>query len=173
MRDLIRFVWRGALGGAIIPLTWYGYYLIIAWRVPFIRYYLLVSLCITAIPGALVGMVLWLLCFLFVDRLGTFLRIIIGVAIALTIITLPGIPRSQSPLDEPSESLRLIVWILIYGVAVGGLAGWLCPPTMIFRREPEPPYWERVREYEAAQAEREYWIAQRNSGKSPEGKHSA
>jgi hypothetical protein len=68
---------------------------------------------------------------------------------------------------------RMILSSLSNGASVGVLAGLFCPAATIYRREPKLSYLERAREYEAAQAEHEYWKAQLASGKSRVDKRSA
>jgi|ERR1043166_326576 hypothetical protein len=172
MEELFRFFWRGALGGAIVPSLFYIYYAFLFRGSPLFWYLLVLSL-FTLIPGAIVGFILWVLCQRFVERLGSLPRILLGTAIATTIAALELIYFSLSPPHNPLDTGELIVylarilfWLIVNGFLTGGLAGWLCPATSMFRREPRLNYWERVREYEAAQAERDYWLAHLDSEKS-------
>ncbi|MEP6819874.1 MAG: hypothetical protein ABJA18_10095 [bacterium] len=157
MRDLIKFVWRGALGGAIVPLLLSTYYLIVIFGTPLFWVYL-ISSPFLAIPGAIVGVILWI-CSLFFDRLGIVLRVTIGVAINSMFLVLEWLRSSESFSYDPSYLRRFIFWSTSY-LLIGGMAGWLCPAAATWRREPEPPYWERVRQYEAAQAEHDFGKAQ-------------
>jgi hypothetical protein len=159
-----------------MPLFLFGYYAIIFGAAP--GWYFVIICFWGAIPGAIVGAVLWVLCVRFVDSLGALSRITIGVAIASTLVSvlwlyLLWVYSGDSYHDDLLDFPRMIRASIVNGVPIGALAGWLSPSTTIFRKEPEPPYWERVREYEAAQAERDYWLAQQHSGKSRERRHSA
>ncbi len=165
MKDLLRFVWRGALGGAIIPSLFWAYYLWVFFGTPLFWLVLITSYGL-AIPGTIVGVGLWV-CALFFDRVGALWRVLIGMAIASTILVLVCLASIDS-FTYDSQYFRRLIFSAVFYVAVGGMAGWICPATRIFRKEPELPYWERVREYEAAQAEHEFWKAQRESGKSRE-----
>ena len=172
MDDLIRFVWRGAVGGLIVPLLLYTF-LIFPFGPALVFYLLFVSFWLV-IPGALVGLTLWFVCTRFVDRLEVIFRMMIGMAVVSTILALVwlySIFSSRSDLvDFPQLILdlpRLIFWLLFNGASIGLLAGWLCPSTAVFRKEPELSYRERVRQYEEAQAEHEYWKAKLESGQSP------
>jgi hypothetical protein len=177
MDDLIRFVLRGGLGGAIVPLfSFIPYWYFFAGPL-FLWYLLVVSFCL-ALPGAVIGAILWFLCARFVDRLGPLSRIMIGLALGSSIMALVWLcllwSHSGASYDADLLSIpRMIRSSLSNGASVGVLAGLLCPAATIYRREPELPYWERVREYEAAQAEHEYWKSQLASGKSPADKRSA
>jgi hypothetical protein len=174
MEDLFRFFLRGALGGAIVPSLFYIYYASMSYGSIFFWYFLVLSLS-TLVPGGIVGFGLWVLCVRFVDRLESPSRVLLGMAIVSTIVALELIyfsgSRPQDSIDTTGlivELPRILFWLLINGALTGGLAGWLCPATAVFRREPKPAYLERVREYEAAQAEREYWVSKLDSEKSRE-----
>ena len=163
MRDLIRFVWRGALGGAILPSVWLVYYLVVTFGSPIFLLILIIGVGF-AVPGAIVGGILWF-CALFVDRLGILLRVTIGVALNWSIL-LVGLITSEDSFLHGSLNFRYLIFAAVYSLSIGGIAGWACPAAAIFRnepREPELPYWERVREYEAAQAEREFCKAKLDS----------
>jgi hypothetical protein len=160
VQDLSRFIWRGALGGMIVPAL----YLFALYGPAFILYFLITSFWL-AIPGAIVGAFLWFLCARFVDSLGALLRITIGVVIASTVMTLMSFSTFSSHGDLADLPL-LIFWLPLNGASIGVLAGWLCPSATVFRKEPKLTHWERVRQYEEAQAEHDYWKAQLESGKS-------
>jgi hypothetical protein len=163
MRDFIRFVWRGAVGGAIVPSLVVAYYLIILFGSPLFWIFLIsFSFSLIAIPGAIVGAVLWI-CALFRDRLGLVLRVMIGMAIYSVPLLMEWL-RSDELLDYSPQSFRRAVVWTAFNLLFGGMAGLLCPATRIYRREPEPPYWERVRQYEAAQAEHDLRKAQLTGG---------
>ena len=154
MLDLIRFIWRGALGGAIVPSLFWVYYLLVFFGTPLFWYVLFIAYSL-AIPGAIVGAGLWV-CALLVERLGLLLRVTIGMAINSAILAL-GCLTSTNLINQDAQFSRRLIFSSIYYLAVGATAGWICPAAAIFRTEPEPAYWERVRQYEAAQAEHEYW----------------
>lgn len=163
MRDLIRFVWRGAVGGAIVPSLVVAYYLIILFGSPLFWIFLIsFSFSLIAIPGAIVGAVLWI-CALFRDRLGLILRVMIGMAINSVFLLWEWL-RSKETLDYNPQNLRRQISWSAFCLLIGGMAGWLCPATRIYRKEPEPRYWERVRQYEAAQAEHDLRKAQLTGG---------
>ncbi|HEV7475598.1 MAG TPA: hypothetical protein VGN90_16200 [Pyrinomonadaceae bacterium] len=174
MDDLIRFVLRGALGGAIVPLFFVARSFYFLYDSPLFWYFLVISFW-AAVPGAIIGMTLWFLCVRFVDRLGAVSRILIGLATGITIMVLVWMfllwsyPGDSDVLNFP----RMILSSLSNGASVGVLAGLFCPAATSYRREREPCYWERVRQYEEAQTEHEYWKAQLASGKSREDKRSA
>ena len=69
MDDLTRFIWRGAVGGAILPLLSCAY--LIFFNPPAFFYYVLITFPWLEIPGAIVGATLWILCARFVDSLGS------------------------------------------------------------------------------------------------------
>jgi hypothetical protein len=165
MQDLIRFIWRGALGGAIVPSFIYIYYMMMLYGSSLFWVLLIISLS-AALPGAVVGATLWFLCVRFVESLGTLLRITIGVSVGSTITALWWIYSAYPYRGDFVDFPRLIFWILFNGASIGVFAGWLCPAATVFRKEAKLTYWERVREYEAAQAEREHWLAQLDSEKS-------
>jgi hypothetical protein len=174
LKELFRFLWRGALGGAIVPSLFYIYYLFMVFGSVFFWYFLIL-LFFTLIPGAIVGFCLWVLCVRFVERLESLTRVLLAMAIVSTISVLELIyfssSRPHDSIDTPGlivELPRILFWLLINGALTGGLAGWLCPATAVFRREPRLTYWERVREYEAAQAERDHWLSKLDSEKSRE-----
>ena len=163
MRDLIRFVWRGALGGAILPALIVAYYLFWIFGTPFF-WVILISSFFVAVPGAIVGTVLWL-CALVFHRISILWRVIIGMATTVTFLLLNGIISAAEFSYDP-QFFREQLFSLIYCLAIGGMAGWVCPAARIYQREPELSYRERVREYEAAQAEREFHQARAESAKS-------
>lgn len=173
MRDLIRFVWRGALGGAILPSLVWVYFLVATFPTP-LFWLLLITGVGLAIPGAIVGGILWVLCKLFVKRLGILLRIAIGVGINSTILVMELI-TSDDVFFYDSVNFRRLIFTSIFYLSIGGIAGWTCPAATVFRKKPKEPeltYWERVREYEEAQAEHEFWKAKLDSRKSQNVKRS-
>jgi hypothetical protein len=156
MLDFIRFVWRGA----IVPSLVVAYFLIVLGSPPFWVFLIYFSFSLLVIPGAIVGAVLWI-CALFRVRLGLVRRVIIGMAINSVFLLWEWL-RSNEILDyNPQNLRRQISWSAFY-LLIGGMAGLLCPATRIYRREPELPYLERVRQYEAAQAEHDFRKAQIN-----------
>jgi hypothetical protein len=157
MRDFIRFVWRGAAGGAILPALSLVVQLILLFGSP-LFWVFLISSPYLAVPGAIVGAMLWI-CALFRDRLGLALRLAIGVAINSVFLLMGLLTSSKTLFYDPQGLRRHIFWSVFY-LLIGGMAGLFCPATRIYRREPEPPYWERVRQYEAAQAEHDLRKAQ-------------
>jgi len=172
MRDLIRFVWRGALGGAIVPSLFWVYYLLLFFDTPAFWYVLIFSSPLL-VPGAIVGVSLWF-CALYFERLGLRLRVMIGMATTSAILALGWLASTESVFkifQDPQYVRRVIFWSVYY-LVIGGTAAWICPATTIFRKEPEQSYSERVREYEKAQAEHEYWKTQLALGKSQAEKRS-
>ena len=144
MYDLIRFVWRGTLGGAIVPLFYVARYFLN--DSPLFWFFLIISFW-AAVPGAIIGVTLWFLCARVVDRIGAVSRILIGLATGTTIMVVVWMCM---PLIYPGADLlnfpRMIHSSLSNGAAVGVLAGLLCPAATVFRREPELSYWERARQ---------------------------
>lgn len=170
MYDLIRFVWRGTLGGAVVPLFFVARYLVA--DSPWFWFFLILSFW-AMLPGAMIGVTLWFLCVRVVGRIGAVSRILIGVATGTTIMLVVWMCMLLvSPGADLLDFPRMIQSSLSNGAAVGVLAGLLCPAAAVFRREPKLSYLERARQHEAAQAEREYWKAQLAAGKPRENKGS-
>lgn len=155
MQDLFRFVWRGAVGGMIVPLLLNGsgllyFALISLWTLPIIFFYL-------AIPGAVVGIALWILCRRAVENIPPIRRAAFGV---VTLIGLTGLFAigsyvtgwgSEYPYQGESGLIEWMRWLLllsIYFLGAGGLAGIMCPARLLVRPEPRLSYRERVELYE-------------------------
>ena len=145
MHDLIRFVWRGTLGGAIVPLFFVARYFLS--DSPLFWFFLIIFFWST-VPSALIGVTLWLLCARFVDRLGAVSRILIGMATGTTIMVLVWMAMLwvYSGDSDLLNLRRMILSSLSNGASVGVLAGYLCPAATVYRREPELSYLERARQ---------------------------
>src|SRR6266852_5209618 len=122
MSDIFRFIWRGALGGVIMPLLLYAYF----WIVPYgllAIWYLPLILVYVAIPGGIVGAILWLFCSRVSPNIGPFQRLLIGAGVVSTIIVLLSLNARLGVRGNEAEVLSVLVWSLIYGTLIGGLAG--------------------------------------------------
>ena len=154
MIDLIKFVIRGALGGAIFPfviITGLSIYLASDLALGIFRalsYWYL-------IPGAVIGLTLWVIA-RFGKPLNLEFRFAVGASIPfalLSAILLIGLIAW----DESESSLAIalfgFVWIAIASMGIGGIAGLACPNGLSRKQEPKLNYWERVALYEIAERE--------------------
>jgi hypothetical protein len=153
MNDFISFVCRGALAGSIFPLL----FLIFHFGPRYGPLFFLGVIFWYLAPGAMVGLVMWV-CGQVANKPGAILRITIGTAISfpvnasLNFSDLVVVIRSL--LDMTFDDILWgLVRILLFCVAIGGVAGFVCPAEKTSKKEPELSYWERLRLYEAAEAE--------------------
>jgi hypothetical protein len=159
MRDFLRFVGRSALGSAIagsaftllICLCLFGP----SWELLYLFHP--VALACFAVPGAIVGFVLWIVATLTGAKLSAIWRITIGIGVVpaiyfvLVLYELSGhVDRIDfSQLSFSTPVVLLLLWI---GV-IGGIAGLASPAEKLFKKESGLTYWERVALYEIAQRE--------------------
>lgn len=155
MKDFIRFVWRGAAGGMIVP-SLLGSYVILyfaflsLWTLPII-------FCYLAIPGGVVGIVLWILCKRAVQNITPMRRAVFGVVTLIGLTGLFAIGSFVTGWGAESNyqiEYRVVDWMRwalmtsIYYLGTGGLAGAMCPARLLVRPEPRLTYRERMELYE-------------------------
>ena len=161
MRDFVRFVLRGAWGGAMASATFtlliVLYYFGPSWGVMYLFHPF--ALFFFAVPGAFVGFVLWVVTALTGTRLNAILRIIIGMvgmglllAMYLVIILYELGDVNRIDLSQFSFSTP-VVWLLLWLAVTGGSAGLASPSGKLFTKEAGLTYWERVALFEIAQRE--------------------
>jgi|GEM_PF-1644198 len=139
MKDLFRFVARGSVGSLIVSLFSAmllsillfgpsGVFALIYFPQTFLG----------AIPGAIVGVVLWFLTDEMYSRVGPLRRMIFGAATAsATVIALTVYYVANSYYYY--LSLQLLFWTLSYSSLQGALAGLICPARRINRRKHNLP----------------------------------
>jgi hypothetical protein len=152
MIDLIKFVVRGALGGAIFPFVIAGLTLVLA---PYIFVVFLGALLWCLIPGAVVGLGLWLIA-RFLKRLRPEVRF--GVGTLVVFVTLFGLlllSWMSASIDYESLPAYVAVVLLtaIVSAGTGGIAGLACPDSLSRKKEPKLNYWERLALSEMAERE--------------------
>jgi len=154
MNDFIRFVGRGALAGTIFPFLFLAYY----FGPRFGPLIFLGQLVWYLIPGASVGLILWLLSAGFGKTMGAGIRITIGIGISFAVTLALNhsdfvlLLRHESELPV-TDVLYGIFRILLMCATIGGLAGLASPAKRLFKKAPELTYRERVRMYDAAESE--------------------
>ena len=155
MRDFLSFVLRGAWAGtafvlALCILLFGSMGALLLLNPEFLLY--------SAPPGAIVGLVLWLIAGKTVEPLSQGARFGIGTGIAAAILlpmsfyqTWISIAfRGVYGFDMPSMLMR----IALYSAGIGGLAGLACPASREqVSRESKLTYRERLQLYEAAERE--------------------
>lgn len=159
MKDFVRFMLRGALGGAMAGATFTllmcFYYFGPSWSLMYLFHPF--ALAFFAVPGAFVGFVLWLIAMVIGKRLIAILRITIGMGVLLTIyfvIVLYELGGQVDRIDFNQFSGSMAVWWLLIWLAVSGaLAGLASASRMRFNKDAVLNYWERVALYEIAQVE--------------------
>ncbi len=159
MKDFIRFLLRGSLGsalaGSIFTLLIFVYYFGPFWEQLYL-FHPLVLACF-AVPGMIVGLVLWILTTLVGTRLPTILRIIIGMGVALTtylIIVFCALGGRADQIDSKQFSFSTpVAWLLLWIAVTGGTAGFLSPSEKLFTKKVGLTYWDRVALYEIAEHE--------------------
>lgn len=134
------FLWRGAVGGAIVPLIRGLFYM---YRVPYARVFLLaflILLCIPAAYGAFIGGMLWLTVKKRGERLNLITRAVLGMAIAM-VFCLPYIY-----FFELNDSLimgglfrTLLLNSLLTGLVIGLPAGVFAPSGSRSRKDGREP----------------------------------
>ncbi len=158
MKDFIRFLLRGGLGSAIAGATFtlliFMYYFGPFWEQLYLFHPL--ALACFAVPGMIVGLVLWIVTTLVGARLTTILRIAIGIAVVLTsylVIVFYNLGGRVDQIDLKQFSLSApVVWLLWIAVT-GGSAGLLSPSERLFTKKAGLTYWDRVALYEIAERE--------------------
>ena len=158
MKNLIRFLWRGAVGGMIVPLLLSApaiVYLgsISPWTLPLVFFYL-------AIPGAVVGLVLWILSKRAFGNIKPIRRAKLGVVTVIVLVVLCAIVSYLTGWGYQSIDqldYRLIDWVrwfLLRTIGVvggGGLAGIMCPARLRLKRAPGASNGERIELHEMGQ----------------------
>jgi hypothetical protein len=153
MRDFLRFVLRGSWASAIFTLL----LLTVNWGSLGALIFLNPAVLMRcAIPGAIVGVVLWIVSGRTNRRLPWIQRVVIGTLVGATILFAFGLYEIlTTPVDfRDLYFMRWITVTLIYAAGFGGLAGSACPS----QREDKPhedhlTYRERAKLYEAAEQE--------------------
>jgi hypothetical protein len=167
MKDFFHFVGRGAFGGALagatVTLLICLYYFGPSWNLLYL-YHPMVLACF-AVPGAIVGLVLWIVTTLARARLNTILRIAIGICVLPTIYFLIVLYALGGHLDK-IESTQFsfsspIVWFLLWITVPGGIAGLASPSGRRIAKDDGLTYWDRVALYEIAELEASLAIQRR------------
>lgn len=125
-----RFLWRGTLGGVLGMPIFVGY---VVYKYPYAIVggaQLPTLVFIAALSGTLVGGIVWLLSHLFQPSLGLVWRVMLGALLGLFPIAfyLYWTEGSEDNLK------RIIGNSLVFGLAVGGLAGAIAKEKLL-RRE--------------------------------------
>ncbi len=161
MKDFIRFLLRGGLGSALAGSTFtlliFVYYFGPFWEQLYLFHPL--ALACFAVPGMIVGLVLWIVTTLVGTRLTTILRIAIGMGVVLTtyfvfvscVIFENGGHVDQ--IDWRQISFSPLVWLVLWITVTGGTAGFLSPSEKLFTKRAGLTYWDRVALYEIAERE--------------------
>ncbi len=150
MRDFINFVGRAALAGAIYPflmlILFFGPRFGLLLFLGFFYWYLL--------PGAVVGIGLWLLAARLAAPPKAAIRFAVGTAISFVValgIHLSNFLFFGNPdLFSVDKLLLDVTPMLLMAAAIGGVAGLASPKLATTKTEPLS-YLERVRLYEAAE----------------------
>jgi hypothetical protein len=159
MKDFFQFVGRAALGGALagatLTLLMCMYFFGPSWEQMYL-FHPLVLACF-AVPGAIVGLVLWMVSTLARARLITILRIAIGICVVPTIyflIVLYALGGHLDKIDFTQLSFSSpVVWFLLWITVPGGIAGLASPSGRRIAKDDGLTYWDRVALYEIAQLE--------------------
>ena len=159
MKDFIRFLFRGGLGsamaGATFTLLIFMYYFGPFWGQLYL-FHPLVLACF-AVPGMIVGLVLWIVTTLVGARLTTFPRIAIGMGTVLTtylVFVFCALAGSDAQIDFKQFSFSTPVVLVLLEIALmGGTAGFLSPAQKLFTKQAGLTYWDRVALYEIAERE--------------------
>jgi len=118
MKELARFLLRGALGGALLQLLWSAFVLA-AYPEPEALLVLALLLLIPASVGALIGGLLWLLSRKSRHDSGLIKRIVIGASFA-TLLCAGSIYLTQHDNSwSRRDSLAVLVFSLIIGIEIG------------------------------------------------------
>lgn len=159
MKDFFQFVGRGASGGALagatVTLLIIVYYFGPSWGLLYL-YHPMVLACF-AVPGAIVGLVLWIVATLARAPLITVWRVAIGISVGPTIYFLIVLYALGGHLDK-IESTQFsfsspVVWLLLWITVPGGIAGLASPSGRRIVKDEGLTYWDRVALYEIAQRE--------------------
>jgi hypothetical protein len=159
MRDFFRFVCRSALGSAIAGATLTALIILCFFGSSWELLYLFhpIALVCFAIPGAIIGFVLWIVSALTGAKLSAISRIAIGIGVVPAIyfiLVLYELGGHLDRLDFSQLSFSTpVVWLLLWVGVIGGLAGLASPSEKLFKEETGLTYWERVALYEIAQVE--------------------
>lgn len=159
MKDFFQFVGRGALGGALagatVTLLICVYYFGPSWNLLYLFHPMILA-CF-AVPGAIVGLVLWIVSTLARARLNTILRIAIGIGVLPTLyflIVLYALGGHLDKIDFTQFSFSSpVVWSLLWITVPGGIAGLASPSGRRIAKDDGLTYWDRVALYEIAQRE--------------------
>jgi hypothetical protein len=159
MKDFFQFIGRGASGGALagatLTLLICLYYFGPSWGLVYL-YHPMVLACF-AVPGALVGLVLWIVTTLAGARLIAILRIAIGISVLPAIyflIVLYALGGHLDKIDSTQFSFSAeVVWAFLWITVPGGIAGFASPSRRRFTKDTGLTYWDRVALYEIAELE--------------------
>lgn len=149
MPQFLKYILRGCVGGAVLPLLWFV--CIFGPFGPLVFVYLPSTVEYLLGPGALVGLVVWL-CSLVFEHLGWAARALIGSAL-LSVIVLVRIFLSLPNGSVPPHFGQTLVWIVLNVALIGALSGLTCPSGTQATREAKLSYWERVAMYEIVELE--------------------
>jgi hypothetical protein len=106
-----------------------------------------------AIPGGVVGVVLWFLTAQMYSKVGPLRRMLFGAVTAIaTVIALTVYYVANSYYFSYDLTLQSLFWTLTYSSLQGALAGLICPARRINRRTHDLPT-ERNGLYDTAQEE--------------------
>jgi len=161
MKDLISFSLRGAWGGAIgAVIAWFLFYVLSFgpfWGLLFVLHPIV--LVYLAVPGALVGLILWILTGRTAESLNAISRGAIGTGVILGLIALLSIYQLAWQVNQLGlielNLLRIFQVTIIEAVFLGGAAGLACPSRRqeVLKEGSNITYWERVALYEMAERE--------------------
>ncbi|SRR5258706_8865066 len=159
MRDFFRFVCRSALGSAIAGATFTALLILCFFGPSWELLYLFhpIALVCFAIPGAIIGFVLWIVATLTGTKLSAIWRVTIGIGVVPAMYFILGLYElighmDRIDLSQLSFSTPFALLLLWIGV-IGGIAGLTSPSEKLFKKETGLTYWERVALYEIAQRE--------------------
>jgi uncharacterized integral membrane protein len=159
MRDFFRFVCRSALGSALAGATFtlliFLYFFGPLWGLLYL-FHPMALLCF-AIPGIIVGFMLWIVSTIVGTRMIAIWRAVIGSLVLPAICFVLALYEMVTQTEriefiQPSFSTPVVCWLL-WMTVVGGVAGLAAPSEKRFEKEAGLTYWERVALYEIAQRE--------------------
>ena len=130
MSDTLRFVWRGAAGGAICPVLLFTYFAILPYGIAMV-FYLVFAIHYVVIPGAIVGLVLGF-CAHENSEMPWTKRLLVGAATGSIICVLWSLFASIDNHGSVArlDILKAIGWTVCYGTLTGGPAGLFSPSRL-------------------------------------------
>jgi hypothetical protein len=155
VKDFIRCALRGGIGSAIGGATSTLLLCLCSFGPSWELLYLFHPLILTAfaIPGLIVGFVMWLVLRLTGIRLVAIWRIALGAGVMLTTYLLFVLYASGGRIEPGQFSILAIVLMLLWLTLTGGFSGLLSPSEILVSRKMPLTYWDRVALYEIAATE--------------------